>query len=175
MKITEKDKDRFWSKVDKRGPEDCWEWQAYRAKTGYGNFGIGRTVYLAHRISYHIATGQDPAGKVVRHAVCDNPPCVNPRHLLSGTHADNVRDKVRRNRHTKGETHGGATLTETLVTRMRQRARVGEPLKKIAEDEGVKYTTAVTAIRGVRGLWNHIEEKPVRPTRQSPKLRKEAA
>jgi hypothetical protein len=38
---------RFWSKVEKRGPHQCWEWRAYRMPNGYGQIGIGRTVFLA--------------------------------------------------------------------------------------------------------------------------------
>ena len=48
--------------------------------------------------------------EVVRHA-CDNPPCCNPLHLLGGTHADNVADKVRRGRVPRGETHYNADKT----------------------------------------------------------------
>ena len=33
---------RFWSKVDKKGIDDCWEWQAGIKSTGRGNFSIGR-------------------------------------------------------------------------------------------------------------------------------------
>gem|GEM_PF-6576504 len=33
--------DRFWSKVDIRGPNDCWEWQAKRHPRGYGVFWFG--------------------------------------------------------------------------------------------------------------------------------------
>ena len=40
----------FWSKVDIRGPDECWEWQA--GKTGgYGEFHIGAEIFYAHRSS----------------------------------------------------------------------------------------------------------------------------
>lgn len=29
---------RFWSYVDKKGPEDCWVWTGGRSSCGYGNF-----------------------------------------------------------------------------------------------------------------------------------------
>lgn len=34
---------------------------------------------------------------VIRHK-CDNPICVNPDHLLIGTHADNIADRIKRKR-----------------------------------------------------------------------------
>jgi hypothetical protein len=55
---------------------------------------------LAHRWAYEQATGLVlPAGVVVRHLVCDNPPCVNVAHLAEGTQRDNVRDAIERGRH----------------------------------------------------------------------------
>jgi hypothetical protein len=42
-----------------------------------------------------------PTAVQVRHR-CDNPPCVNWRHLLPGSAADNSRDMVERGRHRNG-------------------------------------------------------------------------
>ena len=47
---------------------------------------------------YRHYNGEIPDGLVVRHT-CDNTQCINPNHLLLGTHADNVRDKMERGRH----------------------------------------------------------------------------
>lgn len=32
--------DRFWSKVDVQGPDDCWEWQASLRTDGGGQFAV---------------------------------------------------------------------------------------------------------------------------------------
>lgn len=50
----------------------------------------GRLEYT-HRISYRLFNGLIPEGHAVMHS-CDNPPCVNPNHLSTGTQADNRRD-----------------------------------------------------------------------------------
>lgn len=51
-----------------------------------------------HRFVYKLAYGENIDGKVVRHK-CDNPLCINPDHLISGTNLDNVNDMVERYRH----------------------------------------------------------------------------
>lgn len=98
--------DRFWSKADTTGGTyACWEWQARRLPSGYGQFWDGGKVVKAHRFAWELAQGVrlDP-DTVVRHS-CDNPPCVNPLHLMVGSHADNSHDRDARARnHNKTKT-----------------------------------------------------------------------
>jgi len=93
--LTDKTLDRFWSQVDRRGDDECWEWQGAKTGDGYGGFWDGTKSSMAHRVSFVIANGITP--NVCRHT-CDNRSCVNPNHLLDGTQADNVRDAVERGR-----------------------------------------------------------------------------
>lgn len=82
--------------IDK--PSKCWNWLGVKNLQGYGKFSqFGRT-FAAHRTSYEMHKGPIPSGQVVRHA-CDNPSCVNPSHLLTGTRHDNMADMVARGRH----------------------------------------------------------------------------
>lgn len=79
---------------------DCIEFQGYREKKGYGRIGSGKTRRSAHREAYAVFHGLDMEalkGRVVMHT-CDNPPCVNPDHLVLGTVADNNRDKAEKGR-----------------------------------------------------------------------------
>lgn len=42
--------ERLWAKVDKRGPDECWPWQARRSPKGYGDIaGPAGKSMLAHR------------------------------------------------------------------------------------------------------------------------------
>lgn len=78
-----------------------------------------------HRVVYCDAnnvTLEDIEGLVVRHT-CDNPRCVNPAHLLIGTHADNAADRVARGRSSHygvhGEASGRCKLTDEQVAAIR--------------------------------------------------------
>lgn len=99
--------DRFWPKVDKRGPVvtpelgPCWMWIAACFWDGYGIFGVARTSLKAHRFSWQLAHGAIPQGLHCLHR-CDNRRCVNPAHLFLGTNTDNIRDMVKKGRHRPG-------------------------------------------------------------------------
>jgi hypothetical protein len=94
------DEARFWSKVQlpdaPRNENLCWIWKGSTAK-GYGQIKIGGEVLRAHRVSCEIANGPLAPGEHVLHS-CDNPLCVNFKHLRTGTHQDNMTDKKDRNR-----------------------------------------------------------------------------
>lgn len=86
--------ERFWEKVDKRGPDECWPWVAgISAGTGYGVFHLGRTrkVVGAHRWAYQHHKGPIPAGMSVDH-ICHTRACVNPAHLRLATAKQNAQN-----------------------------------------------------------------------------------
>lgn len=96
-KYTEMDKARFWAKV--KQTQYCWEWDASINNSGYGVFRMGgNKSILAHRVAYEIINGEIDNDNNICHK-CDNPKCVNPDHLFSGTQADNMKDMCEKNRH----------------------------------------------------------------------------
>jgi hypothetical protein len=156
-KIGELHKMRFWSKVDMRGPDECWEWQAARHGRGYGSHKLGPRNVTASRMALIVATGEEPDGMHVLHH-CDNPPCCNPAHLYFGTVAQNNADKIARGRHSSGDqsgaSNGAAKLSEDQVALIVERFRDGWSNKKIAADLPVSHSM-VSLIR-VGRMWRPV-------------------
>lgn len=92
---------RFWAKVDRRGPDECWPWLGNVAQGGYGSISVNNHNRRASRISWELEHKRPfPAGMHALHS-CDNPPCVNPAHIRPGTPDDNAKDAVARKRHAR--------------------------------------------------------------------------
>lgn len=84
--------ERFWPKVDKRGPDECWPWKAVKNNMGYGQTSAGGRHLLAHRVAYELLVGPIPEGLVIDHVRargCTRTDCVNPAHLEPVTYQVN--------------------------------------------------------------------------------------
>lgn len=127
--------ERFWSKVDRRGPDECWLWLAAKTKK-YGAFRINGRNLLSHRFSWELHYGEIPENLVVRHVVCNNPACVNPGHLALGTQADNIQDAV-----TAGRNRWVSKLTDKEVQEIKQLLENKVPRSELAKQYGVCVTT----------------------------------
>jgi hypothetical protein len=77
----------------------CWVWSGFTDRDGYGTIKVSGISRRAHRVAYEVWHGPIAENLVVRHR-CDNASCVNPNHLLVGTHAENVQDMDARGRRT---------------------------------------------------------------------------
>lgn len=89
---------RFLAQLNTAGR--CWTWTGSTRSHGYGRFWDGTRKVLAHRAAYEWTFGAIEPGTVVMHT-CDNPACCNPAHLVNGTQADNMADKVRKRRQSR--------------------------------------------------------------------------
>ena len=92
--------ERFFKKVTVG--DSCWMWVGGKTKDNYGKFWLGKTM-KAHKVSYLIHCGEVPNGLCVLHS-CDNPLCVNPKHLWLGTQLENIQDRDKKGRGNKGKT-----------------------------------------------------------------------
>ena len=119
----------------------------------------------AHRAAWVAANGPIPdSSQFVCHK-CDNPPCVNVKHLFIGTHAENTLDRIRKGRSAKGEASGRAKLTKAKVSAIRRALARGATSHKLAR----QYGTSAQTIDGIAdgsywgwftcgdGLQNEIE------------------
>ena len=155
----------FWSKVLIRSQDECWPYQG--ARTGGRNgetYGIysrlrsepGKRNVYAHRLAYCLENGLDPdelpRTTVIRHR-CDNPVCCNPRHLESGTQADNANDMKIRGRSRKGENATRVVLTESQVHDIRRLLASGERQESIAARYGVSRPTISLIKSGKNWGW----------------------
>jgi hypothetical protein len=146
----------FWTRVDRRGPSDCWPWRQASRASGYGIvWWCGHQVY-AHRVAWCVSRGSWPTRLVCHH--CDNRMCVNPAHLFEGTDADNCRDKISKGRgtpppHRKGEAVNLARLTRGQVLEIRAGQSDGESHAALAERFGVAESTVWAIVHRRTWAW----------------------
>jgi hypothetical protein len=69
---------------------ECWIWRGNRHHSGYGRLKVDRDYRLAHRVAYELFVGSIPDGLVLDHFACENPGCVNPRHVRPVTQRENL-------------------------------------------------------------------------------------
>jgi len=147
-----KTKHRFDQYYDKTA-NGCWEWNGALTLNGYGKFWLNDKTISSHRASYLIHKGEIPDDKLVLHT-CDNAKCVNPDHLVLGTHRDNVRHMQERNRFLTGEKNSSCTITTDTARQIIQRLIAGGRVRTIARELGCTRAT-VTGIAG-KVTWKHI-------------------
>ncbi len=108
---------------------------------------------MAHRLAYEFTHGPIPEGQEIRHQ-CHNRVCCNPEHMLLGSHAENVQDMVRADRHPRGESMGQSKLTDEGVRLLRREVPLGTSIRSMATLLGVSSVTALKAYR--RETWKHV-------------------
>ena len=121
--------------VDKNG---CWNCISHRKnEDGYPKIKINNKYISVHRYIYEKNFGKIPKGLLIRHR-CDNPACINIKHLKIGTQQDNMNDKVERHRQSKlkGELHGRSKLTQNQIIKIRKDVR---SQRTISEEYGVSH------------------------------------
>lgn len=151
---------RFWSKADMSG--DCWVWTASLSTAGYGRFKVrSYSSEAAHRVAYALANQVHPKGMLVLHS-CDNPKCVNPKHLRLGTAKDNMDDMFSRKRNKSpdqsGANNGNSKLTEIQVLAIKGMIAEGRKNTHIAPEFGVTHQLISKIRRG--HIWADVKLSP---------------
>jgi len=124
---------------------ECHECISHKTfKTGYPRM-AREGFYHMHRYLYFRSTGESP--EVVMH-LCDNPKCINLKHLKAGTHADNVRDKCIKGRATGGK---AGKLSGKDMKDIRKKVEAGIPCNAVSKKYGVSDQTISKVMLGQIG------------------------
>lgn len=161
------ERERFWQKVDVKGPDDCWNWKDVpHATGGYGTFRVGEHKVYAHRYAFKelkdptlpLKTDPDRSLKQYLLHSCDNRLCCNPNHLRLGTYQDNIDDMYARGRaaSSAGELNGRAKLTEEAVKTIKALIAEGkESLSAIGRLFGASPQTIWQIKQGIK--WSQVK------------------
>lgn len=148
--------ERFWRLVRKRST-GCWEWNGHVEGSGHARFKFKGKRDGAHRWSYEFAYGPIPKDMWVLHH-CDNPKCVRPSHLYTGTHEDNTKDAMRRGQTARGERHGMSKLTASDVQKIRKLHKTGKYThRQLAEMFNVTQCPIARVVNYTG--WRDVKEK----------------
>ena len=151
---------RFFKKVIKS--EGCWLWTGSRDNHGYGRFllhGKNSSPVKASRISWVFRHGEIKRGNEMCHR-CDNPPCINPDHMFSGTHFENMTDAKMKGRMKCpskgkiGELNNSAKLTAEKVLKIRKLWACGHSMTKLGKKFKVTRHCISFVCRRIK--WKHI-------------------
>lgn len=161
MDFSEEDRQKFTANMHAPNNNGCIEWGGSRDSWGYGVYWIKSKRHGAHRISFRMFVGKINDLFICHR--CDNPSCVNPEHLFSGTPNDNVQDCKRKGRLRPGcgrlvpligQQHVRSKLTDEIIILSRQQHSAGATVAALARKYSVGFTTMRKAIH--KFTWKHV-------------------
>ena len=101
IEITKNQEKLFWSKIDIKNNNECWNWSASIDKDNYGRISFNKDgkkkTYRANRLAYFLTYPNSNIDLIVRHK-CNNSKCCNPNHLCLGSYSENRKDVANSNK-----------------------------------------------------------------------------
>ena len=147
LSVTNNKTDIF-TRIDMSGGKDaCWPWRGALAGNKRPYFTLDGKKVLAYRLVKELITGTKLQQGLVERHTCDNPRCCNPRHLIEGTHQDNMDDMKGRERH---------GLPHHVVKAIRRLLDSNRTQQEIADLYGVSRET-ISAIATNR-VYAHVKK-----------------
>ena len=155
--ILDFDDSAFWSQVDIRSENQCWLWRG-NVRSGskmssdgeecgydYGFFVFDGRSMAAHRFAYLSEFGGFDEAFLVCHR-CDNPLCVNPRHLFLGDQRANKIDADIKGRSNVSGGKSRSYLDRRDVSVIRALLRMGYSTTDVAR-KFLKGSSHISSIR----------------------------
>lgn len=140
--------------------DDCIEWPFARTQ-GYGALWFEGSVRKATHVALLLDGRQPPVHPQQTRHLCNNPPCVNPRHLAVGSYSENQMDRVGAGTSNRGERNGRHRLTWEQVRDIRARYVTGNRHRPgngdaLAAEYGIRRGHLNKIIQGI--VWVEPEE-----------------
>lgn len=138
---------RWWSKVDRRGDDECWPWTDVPSREGYGVFGVGQKVVKAHRWGYERFVKPIPAGLMPDHLCHDPAVCKLDNdcpHRLCVNYLNHLELVTNRENCLRG---GRTKLSDDAVLSLFERWQSGEVQRVLAEEAGVDRVNLIRRFR----------------------------
>ncbi len=135
---------RFWKHVSQAGEDECWTWIGPYSVTGYAQYNAHCRHYRASHKMLQLSGRERPSADYVACHTCDNPKCVNPKHLWWGTSKDNMQDCVNKGRNYR-------KLAPESIPGIRARLAAGEKYSWIAKDYNISAKVISDIGKGI--IW----------------------
>lgn len=133
---------------------DCWLTDLYCNRHGYPKISFNQQPINASHASFQLYNGEIPKGMFVLHK-CDNPACINPKHLFLGTQRDNMKDMASKKRSTYGSKNPTAKLNEEQVLEIKRLlSETNLSQQKIAQ----LFNVDRKIVSGIKNgkIWKHV-------------------
>jgi hypothetical protein len=156
--------EKFWNRFLSNIPtvefnnNKCIEWQpayvdVFSESISYPVMQYSGKKDSVHRLSFLFFNGEIPDGMFVLHS-CNNRRCVNPLHLRTGTHNQNMVDMTESGRSLSGEQHLQSKLTEDIVKELREKRKNGYRLTDLSKEYNITHSNVSAICLGK--TWKHI-------------------
>lgn len=161
MELSNSDIRRFWSKIEIKLENECWNWIPKPHKTGYSHFRVKNKIYKGNRIAWIITNGDIPEDKPYILHSCHNKRCCNPNHLRAGTQQENMDDMY----HAKRNNHPGKPGINSKLTKEQVVNIFSSILSQ--RELAIKYSVSQSTISEIKcgATWSHLTGKQYTKTK----------